>query len=89
MCDGCGQGGQDKRFRCVAGCDFDYCEACNAKAGQPMEAKPPKAILLELEEGGYYELEGPVTAASVEKLLADFKAGTLTKKSLSQGEDSD
>jgi len=42
---------------------------------------PPKGILLDLDDNGaFYELEGEVTAAAVEKFLADFKAGSLTRK---------
>jgi len=83
-CDGCGKGGRDyagKRFRCTKGCDFDFCEGCQAASGKTMTPMPPKAILLDLDDNGaFYELEAEVTAAAVEKFLADFKAGTLPRK---------
>lgn len=85
-CDGCGMSGSSagKRFRCAEGCDFDFCEDCQAASGKAMGPVPPKAILLDLDsDGAFYELEGEVTAPAVEKFLADFKAGTLSRKQCS------
>ena len=88
-CDGCsqGKGSEDERFRCAAGCDFDFCAECHAKAGAVVaEAKPPKLMLLDIpDEGGFYEgPEGPVTTEAVEKLLADYKAKAISRKQLEQ-----
>lgn len=83
-CDGCGKGGSGKRFRCTKGCDFDFCEDCQKASGKTVAPVPPKAILLNLDENGaFYELEGEVTAAAVEKFLADFNASTLPRKQCS------
>lgn len=83
-CDGCGKSGSEKRFRCTKGCDFDFCEDCQTACGKTVAPVPPKAILLNLDDNGaFYELKGEVTAAAVEKLLADFKAGTLPRKQCS------
>jgi len=56
---------------------------CDAMAGA-VEPRPPKLMLIDLPRGGaFYEgPEGEVTAESVEKLLADYAAGTLEKKQL-------
>lgn len=82
-CDGCNKPGHacKERFRCTEGCDFDFCEVCNEKAGATLESKPATAVLLNLDDdGAYYSLEGAVTAAAVEQFIADFKADSLIRK---------
>merc|ERR1711977_560242 len=46
-CDGCGSDpdASAKRFRCTKGCDFDFCEECNAKAGSVAAPRPPVVVL--------------------------------------------
>jgi len=90
-CDGCGKGGPDafadvQRFRCSAGCDYDYCQACNekAEAGGGGDVMPPKLVLLNIpDDGAFFEgPEGELTSENVEKFVSDFKAGSLTKRQL-------
>jgi len=87
-CDGCsqGKGSEDERFRCAAGCDFDFCAECHARAGAAAAATPPRLMLLDIpDDGGFYEgPEGPVTTEAVEKLLADYKAKAIPRKQLEQ-----
>lgn len=84
-CDGCGRSGRPdvKRFRCVAGCDFDYCEECNGKAGSACSV-PPKLMIINIpQDGAFHEgPEGEVTSETVEKFVADFQAGKLERKQL-------
>jgi thiol-disulfide isomerase/thioredoxin len=82
-CDGCGQGGDpsQKRFRCTKGCDFDFCEECNSKAGKAVEPKPPVVVLLNLDDNGaYYEMKGDVTTANLERFIGDFESSALERK---------
>jgi nucleoredoxin len=82
-CDGCGADGDPtkKRFRCSKGCDFDFCEECNANAGTAVAPRPPVAVLLNLDDSGaYYEMCGDVTTAGLEKFIADFEASALERK---------
>jgi len=87
-CDGCNQsGGGKKRYRCTQGCDFDYCGDCYEKAASGSAPKlPPKMLLIDIPSNGafYVAPEGTITAAAVEKLIADFKAGSLERKQLGQ-----
>lgn len=84
-CDGCQSGGRAdvKRFRCAKGCDFDYCEECNGKAGSG-SALPPKLMLINIpDDGAFFEgPEGDVTADVVGKFVASFEAGSLERKQL-------
>lgn len=82
-CDGCSKDGEEckERYRCTKGCDYDYCGECQAKTSEKVQPVAPVAVLLDLRKGGYYPLEGEVTKSSVEKLLADYEADTLEKKS--------
>merc|ERR1712162_71645 len=72
-CDGCGQSGEGKdRYRCLEGCDFDFCGECNAKAvAGNTKTMQPKLMLVDIpDNGGYYEgPEGEVTTASLQKLF--------------------
>merc|ERR1712060_62393 len=47
---------------------------------------PPKMLLIDIPSNGafYVAPEGIITAAAVEKLIADFKAGSLERKQLGQ-----
>jgi len=84
-CDGCSSSGtaDGKRFRCTEGCDFDYCESCNSKAGTG-PAMPPKLMLINIPEGGAFfdGPEGDVTADSVKDFVAAFESGSLVRKQL-------
>jgi len=85
-CDGCGKSGAEERFRCTAGCDFDYCGECHAAAGKSADAQAVKLVMCDIpDNGGYYEgpaFEGAVTSADVEKFLADYKSKALTRSQL-------
>merc|ERR1719195_1012183 len=83
-CDGCGQSGEGKdRYRCTQGCDFDYCGECNAKIGSTA-VLPPRLMLLDIpDNGGYYAgPEGEISAATVEKLIADYRGKSLERSQL-------
>lgn len=83
-CDGCNQGGRAvKRFRCTEGCDFDYCEECNSKAGTACSL-PPKLMIINIpEDGAFFEgSEGSITADVVKDFVAAFEAGKLERKQL-------
>mmetsp|Transcript_67685 Transcript_67685/g.147418 ORF Transcript_67685/g.147418 Transcript_67685/m.147418 type:complete len:470 (+) Transcript_67685:77-1486(+) len=81
-CDGCGKSGAE-RYRCSAGCDFDYCEECDAAAGSS-KLLPPKLMLIDIpDDGGYYDgPEGDVTAEVLAKFVADYQAKGLQRKKL-------
>jgi nucleoredoxin len=90
-CDGCGQSGAGKeRYRCTAGCDFDFCGECNAKANGDAKSSvlPAKMMLVDIpDSGGFYEgPEGDVTTATLDKFGAEYMSkdhGTLERKQLS------
>lgn len=87
-CDGCGKSGEEaaERHKCLEGCNFDYCGACNTAAGEEpaAEAKGPAMLLLNLgDEGAYYRPEEgkkAVNATNITAFLAAFENGSLTKK---------
>ncbi len=88
-CDGCQQGRGGKRFRCTAGCDFDFCEACYQKAQTPASGQagqPAKLLLIDIPSDGafYVAPAGEITTASVEAFIADHKAGKLQRKQLGE-----
>merc|ERR1712217_649128 len=58
-CDGCNQSGEGKeRYRCVKGCDFDFCGDCYAKIlkGPKVEKMAPRMALLDIPSDGAYYL---------------------------------
>merc|ERR1711971_670032 len=85
-CDGCGQSGEGKdRYRCTQGCDFDFCGECNEKANSGYTTSPPpRLMLLDIpDNGGWYAgPEGAITAATVEKFVADYTGKSLERKQL-------
>jgi len=84
-CDGCGCSGEGKqRWRCVNGCDFDFCGDCNEKSNLPAPDLAPRLMLLDIpDEGAFYEgPEGEITEEAVGKFVADYLAKSLTRKQL-------
>jgi len=88
-CDGCRQNCKGQpRFRCSAGCDFDYCGACNDKANAPStlsaaETAPTMLILNLGDRGAYYNPSADateVTAANIENFLNQYQAGDLARR---------
>jgi nucleoredoxin len=87
VCDGCGQQISGDRFRCTAGCDFDFCNDCNTKSSGPVTEIPAKLMMLDIpDSGAFYEgPEGPITAEVVEKFVADYQAKALQRQQLQRG----
>jgi len=84
-CDGCSQSGSGKkRFRCTAGCDWDYCGECYEKACSGGSASLPTAmVLIDFPSQAFYvAAPGDISANSVEEFLAKHKAGGLERKQL-------
>jgi len=84
-CDGCNCSGasSEKRFRCSQGCDFDLCATCFTKSAEVAPELPARVVLINLEDdGAYFELEGEVTEASVQRFLETFERGELTRKQI-------
>jgi hypothetical protein len=92
-CDGCGANGKGKgRFRCTAGCDFDYCTSCNTAAENPdipADSKLPVMLILNLsDQGAYYkpdDAQAEVSEANVEAFMTAFKQGSLPRQQFSRG----
>jgi len=85
-CDGCSQSGEGKdRYRCTAGCDYDLCGECHAKAAETGGAvyMPPQLMILDIPDNGAY-FEGPVevTTETVQKLVDDYTSKTLKRQQL-------
>ena len=81
-CDGCMEGGEGQRHRCVD-CDFDFCDKCNAAAKDPSEVTLPVTILLlDLpDDGGYYLGDGvEPTTAGFRDYLAKYTSKSLERK---------
>jgi len=85
-CDGCSKSGEGKdRYRCTAGCDFDLCGECNAKAeaGGTVNMAPQLMLLDIPDNGGYFKgPEGDVTSDTVQKLIDDYKSKALERQQL-------
>jgi len=87
-CDGCGTSGAaaKQRWTCSEGTNFDYCEVCNATAGNPppVEATEPTMLILNLAHQGafYVPAEGKtkVNAENIDAFLTAFKNGELSRK---------
>jgi len=82
-CDGCG-GNTGPRYRCTKGCDFDYCSECHAKVSAgSVTLQPPQLVVLNIgDSGAYYTPACALTEAGLRTMLADFKAGVLTRKQM-------
>jgi len=87
VCDGCNCPGASasKRYRCTQGCDFDLCDKCHAKTEKKQEVLPAKLMLLDIpSDGAFYDgPSGEISVVVLEKLLSDYKAGSLERKQLS------
>ena len=88
-CDGCGGGGQGKRFRCTEGCDFDYCNECNEKAAKKatsvVTVAAPDMVILDLGNGSFVKPEegkSEVTEANICSFMESFKLGKLAATKL-------
>lgn len=83
-CDGCNSNGRAdlKRYRCTKGCDFDYCEKCNAEAGKD-SVVPVRLMCIDCSKECYYVgPDGDLTTEVVEKFVASVEAGSVEKKPL-------
>jgi len=85
-CDGCGMSGDGKdRYTCTAGCNFDLCGECNAKAeaGGTVDMAPKLMIVDIPDKGAYFKgPEGNVTSGAVQKLIDDYTSKALERQQL-------
>lgn len=79
-CDGCGKSGQGckKRLRCSQGCDFDFCDECDAKSKEKQDSRAPVLVLLNFSKGGHYYKSDKVSTGAIDKFMQDFADKNLT-----------
>merc|ERR1711920_949202 len=75
ICDGCSSHFlMEKRFGCAAGCDFDYCEACQRNVGR--ESVLPAALaIVDMDANIFYKFpDDEVTGTTVEDFVQEYEA---------------